>query len=93
MYSPEKNRVFHSRVKALAVAVQCLREEAARLLEWRATEIVPGGTPSEYYADTDTATRAEVEALVTACADFVDLKAAVHAGALVPFLADSPARA
>ena len=92
-FSPNKNAVFHERVKNYAVAMQNLREEGERLKDWYFQEI----TGSADFVSTPESTTAEVISMVNYMTDFEKLNAneAVTADArrisLIPFLSNAPA--
>jgi len=92
-FSPNKNQVFHSRVKNYAVAMQNLREEGDRLKNWYFQEI----TGNEFFVNTDTATTAEIGSMINYMTDFEKLNSSEAVAAdsrrisLIPFLANDPA--
>lgn len=93
-YSAAKNAVFMERLKNAAVAFQNLREEGARLTDWWFQEIKVGGVNDEDFVDTDIATTAEAEMMMSFFADYKNFceNGVVASGwrnsHLVPFLAD-----
>jgi hypothetical protein len=69
-YNAQKNAVFFERLKNWGVAMQNLREEAARLQDVFNQEARPGGQDHEDYVDTDIATKAEVIGLYSYMTEF-----------------------
>lgn len=96
-FSADKNRVLYERARAFASAMQNLREEAQRLRDIFLQEVKPGGVDSQFFVDTDIATKAELTSIMDYCADFKSLNesvqviAADRASWLLPFIDTIPA--
>ncbi len=92
-FSAEKNIIYQARIKNFAVAMQNLREEAARLRAWYFAEI----NNNEFFVNTSQSTTAEVQAINDLTEDFRLLfengvvAQGYRSGQLIPFLADKPA--
>lgn len=93
-HSPQKNQIFAERLKNSAVAFQNLLEEGARLRAQFFAEIKVGGVENEHYDDTEIATKAEMESMLSFFEDFrklVENEAVSQGwrnGWLIPFLVD-----